>query len=191
MRDIPCTDYRCITVKKSQREINFDGASTPHGPKTLEEYFDAAWNADPLRTLKFVFYLRDCRGGKGERKLFRALVRHMRENGLAHHLDANLEYIPFFGSWKDISICFFGTEFEERAVQLIANQLRKDIISDHPSLCAKYSPSEGGAVDKRHYAAHKISSALGVSLARYRKRYLVPLRSKLHNLLGHRVNFLH
>lgn len=180
VRDIPCTDYRCITVKKSKKEPKFNSVSTPHGSKTLEEYFDTAWNSDPLRTLKFVFYLRDCRGGKGERKLFRALVRHMRENGLAHHLDANIEHIPFFGSWKDVSMCFFGTEFEERAIKLIADQLHRDIKSDHPSLCAKYSPSEGGAIDKRHHAALKISSELGVSLTRYRKRYLAPLRSKLH-----------
>ncbi|CAH6418444.1 Domain of unknown function (DUF2828)-containing protein [uncultured virus] len=180
VRDIPCTDYRCITVKKSKKEAKKRGFSTSSGPKSLEHYFDAAWTSDPLRTLKFVFYLRDCRGGKGERKLFRALVRHMRERGLSAHLEANIDQVPFFGSWKDVSICFFGTPQEERAIELISNQLRQDKDAERPSLCAKYAPSEGGAVDKAHRAATKVASDLGVSLTRYRKGYLVPLRAKLN-----------
>lgn len=181
VRNMPCTDYRCITVKKSKKEKTSDrGRNTVHGEKTLEEYFDAAWASDPLRTLKFLFYLRDCRGGKGERKLFRALVRHMRETGREDHLLANLKHIPFFGSWKDISVCFFGTPLEEMAIGLIADQLRLDQNAEHPSLCAKYAPSEGGAIDKAHQAATKVSNNLGVNLTRYRKRFLVPLRAQLN-----------
>lgn len=180
VRNMPCTDYRCITLKKSKKEKKNRFVTTPTGGKALEQYFDAAWAVDPLRTLKFVFYLRDCRGGKGERQLFRALVRHMRETGRGQHLVANMEHVPLFGSWKDVSICFFGTPLESQAVGLIVNQLRQDQTAERPSLCAKYAPSEGGAVDKAHNAATKISSELGVSLTRYRKRYLVPLRARLN-----------
>lgn len=182
VRDIPCTDYRCITVKESKKlkRGKKSKVSTYTGAKSLESYFDAAWTADPLRTLKFVFYLRDCRGGKGERKLFRALVRHMRTRGLVEHLLVNFQHIPTFGSWKDVSVCFFGTDLEARAVQLIADQLRIDKDAEHPSLCAKYAPSENGAIDKKHQASTKIAAALGVSLTRYRKQYLSPLRSKLN-----------
>lgn len=179
VRDIPCQDYRCITVKQSKKERK-NAPKLQAGPKTLEQYFDAAWDQDPLRTLKFVFYLRDCRGGKGERKLFRALVRHMRERELLDHISANMEHIPVFGSWKDISICFFGTELERQAVDLISKQLSIDREAQHPSLCAKYAPSEGGAIDKAHGAAPKIATNLGVNLTRYRKRYLAPLRAKLN-----------
>jgi Mg-chelatase subunit ChlD len=181
VRDIPCTDYRCITVKQSKKEKKAGrSGSSVNGPKSLEEYFDAAWESDPLRTLKFVFYLRDCRGGKGERKLFRALVRHMRTRNLTEHLRVNMEHIPTFGSWKDISVCFFGTPLEEQAIELITNQLRTDKDSEHPTLCAKYAPSEGGAIDKAHRAATKVATNLGVTLTQYRKRYLVPLRARLN-----------
>ena len=179
VRDIPCVDYRCITVKKSKNEGRMH-RNNSEGKKRLEEYFDAAWESDPLRTLKFLFYLRDCRGGKGERKLFRALVRHMRERGLGEHLEVNLKHIPFFGSWKDISVCFFGTSFEKEAIELIANQLKEDLNSEMPSLCAKYAPGEGSAIDKAHNAGIKISNKLGVNLTQYRKRYLTPLRKKLN-----------
>lgn len=179
VRDIPCTDYRCITVKQSKKAKR-NKKSVRTGGKTLESYFDAAWEQDPLRTLKFVFYLRDCRGGKGERMLFRALLRHMRSRGLIQHIRANLQHIPTFGSWKDLSICCFGTELENDAVQLITQQLRTDKTSEHPSLCAKYAPSENGAIDKAHQASTKIAEGLGVSLTRYRKQYLSPLRAKLN-----------
>lgn len=178
VRDIPCTDYRSITVKKSKREKK--GKSTAHDGTQLERLFDKAWNVDPLRTLKFVFYLRDCRGGKGERRLFRALIRHMCSRSLEQHVRVNMEHIPTFGSWKDVSICFFGTPLESQAVQLIANQLQADKTAEQPSLCAKYAPTEGGAVDRAHHAASKISSELGVSLTQYRKRYLSPLRAQLN-----------
>jgi len=181
VRDIPCTDYRCINVKQSKKERKqHNKPSNPKGTKTLEEYFDAAWESDPLRTLKFVFYLRDCRGGKGERKLFRSLIRHMRSRELTDHIYANMEHIPTFGSWKDVSICFFGTELEAHALTMIANQLIADKDADHPSLCAKYAPTEGGAIDKAHRAATKIADNLGVTLKQYRKRYLVPLRRQLN-----------
>jgi Mg-chelatase subunit ChlD len=181
VRNIPCTDYRCITVKESKKAKKAKkNSKSTSGGKNLESYFDAAWAHDPLRTLKFVFYLRDCRGGKGERKLFRALVHHMCARGLIQHVLANLQHIPTFGSWKDVSICCFGTPLEGPAIQLIANQLRVDKTAEHPSLCAKYAPSEGGAIDKAHKASSKIAEALGVNLTRYRKRYLSPLRSKLN-----------
>lgn len=178
VRDIPCTDYRCITVKKSKREKK--GKSTARESTMLETMFDKAWTADPLRTLKFVFYLRDCRGGKGERRLFRALLNHMRNRNLTQHIVANMEHIPTFGSWKDVSLCFFGTPLENQAVQLIANQLQADRTAQSPSLCAKYAPTEGGAIDRAHHAASKIASELGVSVTQYRKRYLSPLRAQLN-----------
>lgn len=178
VRNMPCSDYRSVNVKlgKNERKLK----SSPTSGKSIEDYFDKAWKSDPLRTLKFVFYLRDCRGGKGERKLFRAIIRHMRERELSEHIIKNMQHIPTFGSWKDIPLCFLGTSLEYQAILLIANQLMVDRGSGNPSLCAKYSPSEGGAFDKAHNAASKISRAIGISVRDYRKIYLSPLRSQLN-----------
>lgn len=104
----------------------------------------------------------------------------MRDRNLTEHIIENLEHVPTFGSWKDICVCFFGTPLEDLAIELIADQLRNDRNDEHPSLCAKYAHTEGGAVDKAHRAASKVAEKLGVSLTQYRKRYLVPLRAKLN-----------
>lgn len=177
VRNVECKDYRCIDIKESAIASVVKSDSKT---KTLEEYFDEAWKVDPLRTLKFLFYLRDCRKGKGEKKLFRALVRHMREQGLSSHLKHNIKHIPFYGSWKDISVCFFGTPFEKDAISLISDQLKLDINTDTPSLCAKYAPSEKGAISRKHNATQKIARHMGISVQVYRKKYLVPLRDKLN-----------
>ena len=174
VRDISCQDYRSIAVnpgKKQQVEtLNQD----------LEKLFDDAWAVDPLRALKFIFYLRDCREGKGEKKLFRALIRHLRVTNRGQHVLENMKHIPLFGSWKDLLLCFLGTEFETQALLMIANQLKIDKGLSHPSLCAKYAPSENGAFDVKHKAARQVAAALGVSLKVYRKKYLTMLRNKLN-----------
>jgi hypothetical protein len=180
VRGMPCQDYRSIVVKQSKKEKERYQEYSGTSGKSIEEYFNNAWKLDPLRTLKFVFYLRDCRNGRGERQLFRALIRHMRECGKSEHIIANMEHIPTFGSWKDISICFFGTQLEEQAIELIASQLSKEKDNDHPSLCAKYAPTEGGAMDKSHQSSTKIANKLGVTLTQYRKVYLVPQRLRLN-----------
>jgi len=145
----------------------------------LEDYFWAAWDENPLLAMKFVFYLRDCRGGKGEKKLFRALIRALRESIYDVAVLRNMNAIPEYGSWKDIVTCFFGTHFESQAVELIAKQLTEDFKSETPSLCAKYAPSEGGAVDRKHGAASKVARQMSLTPREYRKM-LSGLRAKLN-----------
>ena len=174
-RQVPCTDYSSIHENKlSSSEVD------RFGKTTLEEYFDESWNVDHDLTLRFMFYLRDCRNGKGERKLFRALVRHLCATGRMDYVKNNMHLIPDFGSWKDILLCFLGTPLEDSAITLIANQLMTDVQSDIPSYCAKYAPREKGPFDKQHKAAEKVARKLGVPLSVYRKKYLTPLKAKLH-----------
>lgn len=190
VRDIPCTDYQAVPVKKGTKK----GAkgdlytkvrhvrtvrTSDKGPKTLEDYFWNAWDANPVLTLKFVFYLRDCRGGKGEKKLFRALIRALRDSIHCDTVVHNMDKIPTYGSWKDIVTCFFGTWLEDKAIKLIAKQLVADRESETPSLCAKYAPSEGGAVDRKYKAAFKIAKHMGLTPREYRK-LLAGLRAKLN-----------
>lgn len=185
-RNIPCIDYKSFDDRKSLKERYFDSVGISYinkNTESIESLFDKAWEEDPLLTLKFVFFLRD-KQGRGEKKLFRALIRHMREQGLTKHIIKNIELIPYYGTWKDIMLCCFGTELEGKAVLLISEQLKEDIENiqnkKEISVCAKYAPSEGKALDIKHHAVAKITHHLDVSLKQYRKEYLVPLRTELH-----------
>lgn len=146
----------------------------------LKYFFDKAWEEDPLGCLKYIFYLRDYKNGKGQKKPCEILIKHLIDTGRESQIKDNMKFIPKFGTWKDISRCFFGTTLEGAAIKLIAEQLKADLQSDDPSLCAKFSPSEGSAVDKKFSASAKISKSLGVRKVVYRKQYLVPLRNKLN-----------
>jgi hypothetical protein len=186
-RNIPCIDYKSFDDRKSLKERYFNSVGVSYIDKnaeSIESLFDKAWDEDPLLTLRFVFFLRD-KEGRGEKKLFRALIRHMRERELTEHIRKNLELFPYYGTWKDIMLCCFGTELEGDAVILIAEQLKDDIEmlqtnGKEYSVCAKYAPSEGKSLDIKHHAVAKIAHHLEVSLKQYRKDYLVPLRQALH-----------
>ncbi len=178
--------------------------NTPDG--ALTDMLGRAWAENPLDTLRIIFHLRDCRGGKGERKQFHECMRWLINSGNDKHLLANLEHIPFYGTYKDIfALC--GTELELPALKLYAGQLRTDIdaynrakndghvnasghVNTSVSLAAKWAPTEGSSLDKRHNLVRKLvgilrngpwspMSTIVNNLATYRKNLITPLRAHL------------
>lgn len=62
-------------------------------PETLRTFLEAAWAEDPLDTVKLIFHLRDCRGGKGEKRQFQYALKWLEENHLPT-LAQNLKHVP-------------------------------------------------------------------------------------------------
>ena len=86
--------------------------------------FDTAFKEDEVYALKCLFYLRDVRGGQGERRFFRTVCKWLAKN----HTEAmrrNLIYVPEFGRWDDLYI-FVGTPLEVEAL----DTYEKNNISD-------------------------------------------------------------
>lgn len=159
-------------------KVNRD-TSEPH----LHTLLASSWAKDPLDTLKIVFHLRDCRGGKGEREQFYRSVRWLISNHLSH-IEKNLHLFPFYGRFKDLLV-FLWTPLEKQVISVYTNQLRADLAlintpeAKQITLAAKYAPSEGGSDDKRHQATKKFVHALGITKAAYRKNWLIPLRAQI------------
>lgn len=109
----------------------------------IERLFDDAFAEDPLGAVRTLFYLRDVRGGLGERSTFRLLIRHLAQT----HPEAlvyNVGLIPEYGRWDDLYV-LDGTPLEINAYATISNQLNKDLADledgQPVSLAAKWVKS--------------------------------------------------
>lgn len=129
--------------------------------------FTKSFSEDPLLTMKILFYSRDIRGGQGERDTFRKIIKYLANN----HTDTmrkNIEFIPEFGRWDDV-YALFDTKLENEAISLIKNQLNEDIISEKPSLLAKWLKSENTSSKESRILANKTRELLKMTPKNYRK----------------------
>ena len=156
------------------------GALRRATPRTIENRFLRAYTEDPDRAMKLLFFARDIRGGLGERKVFRIILRWLAEN----HPDSirkNLAQIAEFGRWDDV-LALIDTPCEDDAIDLIWHQLEADLkaldLGGEVSLLAKWLPSVNASSEKTVKLAKRIARQLGYNDAEYRK-ILVKLRSRI------------
>lgn len=116
--------------------------------------FQKAFDADPQSTIRCLFYLRDIRGGQGERSVFRYILDQLDEdfvNKIAH-------YIPEYGRWDEVPVNQFTVD------NIIAKQLAEDMENMQAgkaiSLLAKWMPSEN-AGKASLVRARKVAQLLG------------------------------
>ena len=133
--------------------------------------------------LKCLFYLRDVRGGQGERRFFRVCF-----NWLAKEYPdiaaRNLENVPEYGRWDDL-YSVVGTKVEEAMFAEIINQLNLDMEalnmgdSFGVSLLAKWLKSENASSKETKKLGDLTRKALGLSHKQYRK-ILSDLRTRIN-----------
>ena len=141
--------------------------------------FKKAFAENPVYALKCLFYIRDVRGGQGERRFFKVAMKWL-ASADADAARRNLEHIPMFGRWDDLFI-FFGTELEKDALDFIKHQLALDVQCKTPSLLGKWMPSENTSSAKTRANARVIRSYLGMTSKQYRKT-LSTLRQRINVL---------
>jgi len=139
--------------------------------------FQKAFAEDSVHALKCLFYLRDVRGGQGERRFFRVVTKWL----AAHETEAmrrNLKYVPEFGRWDDLYV-FVGTKLEREAFQMMEEQIKLDITCKTPSLLAKWLKSENTSSEESRMLANKTRAAFGLNHRQYRKMLSV-LRARIN-----------
>ncbi|MGX8687610.1 MAG: DUF2828 family protein [bacterium] len=100
------------------------GSLREAGRERIARLFAMAYREDPLFAAKTVFYVRDIRGGLGERRTFRILLKYMAE----HHPEAlipNLDLIGVYGRFDDL-YCLIGTPLEEKMWAAMKAQFEED-----------------------------------------------------------------
>lgn len=141
--------------------------------------FRKAFQEDEIHALKCLFYLRDVRGGQGERRFFRVVMRDL-ATWNTEAVRRNLEHVPFYGRWDDLYV-FVGTPLEKDALQLMKNQLALDVQCKTPSLLAKWLKSENTSSVESRFLGNKTRQFLGMSHKQYRKTLSV-LRARINVL---------
>lgn len=145
--------------------------------KEIITLFEKAYNEDQLTAMKILFYLRDIRGGIGERNTFRVIAKYMADTHTTS-MRKNLEFISEFGRWDDL-YAFIDTSLQNDALEIIKKQLSKDLESENPSLLAKWMPSENTSSSTTRRNATITRKYLKMSPKTYRKT-LTKLRKKIN-----------
>lgn len=142
--------------------------------------FKKAFQSNEELAMKCLFYLRDVRGGQGERRFFRVCFRGLAEYG-SDAAARNLKNVPEFGRWDDLIYTTINTPLQNDAYEIIKHQFTLDLKCETPSLLAKWLPSENASAAKTKKAASSIRNYLGLTHKEYRKALSV-LRARINVL---------
>lgn len=141
--------------------------------------FRKAFQETPVYALKCLFYIRDIRGGQGERRFFRVVIRAMANDVQTRDaIKRNMQYVSEFGRWDDLYE-FVGTPLESDALSIMKEQLALDVTCKTPSLLAKWLKSENASSKQSARLGNITREYLGLSHRDYRKT-LSYLREKIN-----------
>ena len=133
--------------------------------------FTRAFSEDRDLALKTLFFARDIRGGLGERRVFRVVLKWLAENE-KETVKKNLRHVAEFGRYDDL-LALMDTACEKDMLDLIRKQFALDLEAmraDRPlSLLAKWLPSVNASSRETVRCARRIAKALGMTEETYRK----------------------
>lgn len=138
--------------------------------RDITHLFTAAHAEDRNRAIKMFFYIRDVRGGQGERQTFRNALNWLYKNDRAA-FDAVFHLVPVYGRWDDI----LNYVEHSGVVSFVAATLENDLaiargeVKGNASLLAKWMPSENASSKNTKRMAYAWMNALGISARDYRK----------------------
>lgn len=160
------------TTGKALVDLNFAVASLRNMSEAeIVKRFIPAFYEDRILAMKWLFFLRDIRGGMGERRSFRIIVRYLaeREPGMIGRL---VEVMAEYGRYDDL-LCLFDTPLEKTVLAVLAKQLREDIAHKEEagkiSLCAKWMPGNNTSSQEARKNAAKIQQFMGMTAKEYRQ----------------------
>ena len=177
------TENGAITHKTTESALldmfAMGGAMRQRSVGDVTLMFKKAYQENPKYALKCLFYLRDVRGGQGERRFFRECMKWLAKNDSAA-AKRNLQYVAEFGRWDDL-YCFVGTSLEKDALQIMKEQFILDLNCKTPSLLAKWLHSENATSKENAKLGALTCQYFGYSPRQYRK-HLSTLRERIRVL---------
>lgn len=165
-------------------DLFFSGASCRSNRGEAARLVRNAYKEDKLVCLRTLFYLRDVRGGQGERAVFREGIKEIAKFA-PDDLKNVVKLIPEYGRWDDL-IDLFGVDngLDDVIREVIREQVKEDIDTvaaggTSVSLLWKWLPSENTSSKATVALAKKVrKEILYTDSKSYRK-----LLSKMRGLL--------
>ena len=179
-----CTENRAVALNTT-RDARLDLFSTIGSLREADDdrihtLFAEAYGQDPLFTVKILFYARDIRGGLGERKTFRTLLRYAAE----HHPEAvrpNLDLIGVFGRYDDLYV-LIGTRLENDMWDAMKKQFEEDLENlkqgNAISLLAKWIKTADASSKETRSLGIMTAQKLGYSVYSF-KRIVRSMRKQI------------
>ncbi len=173
------------------------GAFRNRTDNDIETAFSKAFAEDKLLATKMAFYARNIRGGLGERRTFRIIMRFLAKL-YPEIVKKNLIHIPVFGRYDDLYE-FIGTNVEPAMWSLIKEQWESDIqnmINNQPvSLLGKWLKSINTSSKESKALGKLTAKNLGLSEQQYRKmlaalrKYLDVVEVKMSSQRWDQINY--
>ena len=154
------------------------GAIRGRDENEIIDLFRKAIAEDKLLAAKTMFYGRDCRGGTGERKVFRTMLKWAADNE-PDILRLNLNLIPEFGRWDDL-YALVGTKLENAMWEFMHSQLMNDLsemgVHRSISLLAKWMKSVNASSKETKRLGKLTCKKLGFTNEKWYRKTLSELR---------------
>ncbi len=134
-----------------------------NGEESALGLFQKSWIVNEELTMKLLFWLRDIRGGAGNRSGFRECLNWLGDHN-SGWVTVNIKWIPMVGRWDDLR-SLFGTASEQPAVDLWKAALLKDDV-----LAAKWADRKDKPL---RYALRMNEAGFRKFLSKIRKEHIV------------------
>lgn len=147
------------------------GALRRESEEEITTRFMRAFAENRDLAVKTLFFARDVRGGLGERKVFRVILRWLSVNA-PETVRKNLAFIAEYGRFDDLLV-LMDTPLEKAMLGFVREQLRRDMYAMNNggdvSLLAKWLPSVNTSNADAVKTAKNIARFLGMDDRTYRK----------------------
>lgn len=139
----------------------FENRKSYYGEEaTALDLFKSVWTTDKERAMKLLFWLRDPRGGAGNRSATRSILKWLSEED-GTILSKNISKVVEYGRFDDL-ISFVDTPLEDSALSFWAEEIK----SNKTNLASKWAPRDN---KKNKRVARKLASKMGLGKKEYRK----------------------
>ena len=163
-------------------DLNFQVSSLRNKKDSeIKKMFGKAFYENPDLAVRWLFYLRDVRGGMGERRSFRIMMEDLAEIR-PEETKRLLPLISEYGRWDDLIYLSRCKQLEDACFDIIEKQLKQDaeccLSGKSMSLLAKWLPSEKPKKTEDKIFVSRFLKKYGIPRKNYRKS-LKTLRNAL------------